>query len=540
MSASSKKKLRKEQNAAQLTERQRKEQKEAKKLKIASIVFVVVMICVVVTALTVMAIKGVQGSGILERNTIVATVGEHEINSVEANYYYADLATSTYSEWYSMYGDATASYMSLMGLDLSMPLDEQYYEEDVTWADYFLESALDQAKSDYAVCDAAMAEGFTLSEEDLSTLNSSLENMEMYAMLYGYSDVDDYLRAMYGNGSDMKSYRAYAERSAIAAAYYTAYNEGLDYTDSDIRAYEKDIYNNYSSYTFATYYISRNSFIPEDVETPSEDDYAAAEAAAKEAADSLKSATSIDELDSTIAALEINADAENAASTKNDGTLYTGISTLYRDWLASSERKENDVAVFANESTSEESTSVSGYYVVMFQGSDDNTQPMSNVRHLLVEFACSDTEAHDHTEYTDEEKAAAKAEADGYLETWLAGDKTEDSFIELVKEHSDDTSASTGGLFEDINPDSAYVASFLNWSIDPDREAGNAEVIESEYGYHVMYYVGDDELTYRDHMILSDMKEEALDAWYHGITDAVTLTVLNTSRLNLDRVLESA
>ena len=109
MSASSKKKLRKEQNAAQLTERQRNEQKEAKKLKVASVIFVVLMAIVVVTALVVMVIKGVQGSGVLERNTIVATVGENEIDSVTANYYFADLATNTYSEWYNMYGDATAS-----------------------------------------------------------------------------------------------------------------------------------------------------------------------------------------------------------------------------------------------------------------------------------------------------------------------------------------------------------------------------------------------------------------------------------------------
>ena len=41
MSASAKKKLRKEQNAAQLTEKQLKQQKEAKKLKLYTTIFVV-------------------------------------------------------------------------------------------------------------------------------------------------------------------------------------------------------------------------------------------------------------------------------------------------------------------------------------------------------------------------------------------------------------------------------------------------------------------------------------------------------------------
>ena len=530
MSASSKKKLRKEQNAAQLTERQRKEQAEAKKLKVTSIVFLVLMAVVVVTALTVFAIKGVQNSGVLQRNTIVATVGENEIDTVTANYYFADLATNTYSEWYNMYGDATASYMSLMGLDLSAPLNEQYYDEEQTWADYFLTEALEKAKSDYAIYDAAMADGFTLPEEEQSVLSSNMENMKMYAMLYGYSDVDDYVRAMYGTGSDFDSYEEYAERSAIASAYYTAYKDSLTYDDAALREYEKDIYNNYSSYSYASYYMATSSFLGED------EDNAAAEAAAKEAAETLKAATTVDELDAAIATLDINADVDDAASTKSENTQYTTIPSTYRDWLADAERKENDIEIFANKSTVDGVESVSGYYVVLFQAANDNTKPMSNVRHLLVQHSHEDG---DET-HTEEEMAELKAEADGYLETWLAGDKTEESFIALVEEYSDDSSASTGGLFEDIHPKSSYVESFLNWSIDPNRKAGDAEVIESEYGYHVMYYVGDDELSYRDYLIRNDMLTADLDAWQQNIESNVQLTVLDTSRINLDRILEPA
>ena len=529
MSASTKKKLRKEQNAALLTERQRKEQAEAKKLKVTSIVFMAVMVAVVITALIVFAIKGVQNSGVLERNTIVATVGENEIDTVTANYYFADLATNTYSEWYNMYGEATSSYMSLMGLDLSMPLDEQFYDEEQTWADYFLTEALDKAKSDYAIYDVAMAEGFTLSEEDQSVLNSNMENMKMYAMLYGYADVDDYVKAMYGTGSDYDSYEEYAERSAIASAYYTAYKDTLVYDDAQLREYEKDIYNNYSSFSYASYYMATSSFLGED------EDNAAAEAAVKEAAETLKAATTIDELDAAIATLEINADVDNAESTKTENNQYTTIPSTYRDWLASSERKENDIEIFANKTTTDGVESVTGYYVIMFQGANDNTDPMANVRHLLVKHEHAEGEEH-----SDNDMAELKAEADGYLQTWLAGDKTEESFIELVKAHSDDSSASTGGLFEDIHPKSSYVPSFLNWSIDPDRKAGDAEVIESEYGYHVMYYVGDDEMSYRDFLIRNDMVNADLDAWQQNILDGVELTVLDTSRMNLDRILASA
>lgn len=546
MSASSKKKLRKEQNAARLTEKQRKEQAEARKLKVTSLIFIIIMAVVVVTAVTVMAIQGVQNSGILEKNTTVATIGEHKINAVEANYYYTDLVTSTYNEMYSAYGDSTEAFMSLQGLDITLPLDEQYYfDGEKTWADYYLESALDQAKSDYVLYDAAMAEDFVLPEEDQANIDSISSTMTLYASFSGYSDVDDYLAAMYGPGSSLKTYVQYAERSAIASAYYTDTYERLTYTDEEIREYEKDIYNNYSAYSYASYYLNASNFLPGDLEgTATEEQLATAQEDAKKAAESLTSATTVEELDAAIAALEINAENTSAASSKYDNTLYTSVASSIRDWVADPARQENDIDVIPMESTTTaedgtETTSISGYYVVLFQGSDNNERPMSNVRHLLVEFECSETEEHDHTEYTDEEKAAAKAEAEGYLETWRAGDKTQESFIELVKAHSDDSSASEGGLFEDINPSSSYVENFLNWSIDPSRKEGDTEVIETEYGYHVMYYVGASKLSYRDSLIITDMKTEAQEAWVNALLDAVTLTIESTSRVNLNRTMSA-
>ena len=176
-----------------------------------------------------------------------------------------------------------------------------------------------------------------------------------------------------------------------------------------------------------------------------------------------------------------------------------------------------------------------GYYVFVYISRNDYLEPLANVRHLLVKFEGGTTSG-STTTYSAEEKAKAKREAAGYLMQYLTGEKTEESFIELVKAHSDDSSASTGGLFEDITPDSNYVANFLNWAIDPDREAGDAEVIESQYGYHVMYYVGDDELTYRDYLINQDMRSEAMEEWHTSLVDAVKVTEGNSDRINKDLV----
>ena len=139
-----------------------------------------------------------------------------------------------------------------------------------------------------------------------------------------------------------------------------------------------------------------------------------------------------------------------------------------KEWLSSADRKDGDIAAIPNVSTTEnedgtETEVTNGYYVVIFHGVNDNATPMSNVRHLLVNFeGGSENQDTGVTEYSDAEKAAAKEKAEGYLKTWQDGEKTEESFIALIKEHSDDSSAAEGGLFENINPDSSYVDNFLN------------------------------------------------------------------------------
>ena len=90
MSASSKKKLRREQEAAKLTERQLTEQKEAKKLNLYTTLFVTVLSLLLVVALVVGIFTTVQNTGVRERKTIAVTVGNHEVSNAELGYFYVD------------------------------------------------------------------------------------------------------------------------------------------------------------------------------------------------------------------------------------------------------------------------------------------------------------------------------------------------------------------------------------------------------------------------------------------------------------------
>lgn len=553
MSASAKKKLRKEQSAAQLTEKQLKEQKEAKKLKAYTAIFVVAIAVILVAGLAIAGVNFYKNSGIVEKNTVAAVVNDEEINSVQLSYYYTDAINSTYSQWSSTYGDSLSMFMGFMGLDTTKPLNEQEYAEGMTWADYFVEAAVEQVKSDYLLCAAAEAEGFTLPEEDQMALDSSVAQLELFASVYGYPDVATYLRAVYGPGADVDSYYDYNAKTALAAAYYNAHNDSLTIDDAAIRAYEADRYAEFSSFSFASYHLGYTDYLTGGTEAEdgttvyTEAEEQAARDAAKADAELLAKATTVEELDKAIANLPINEGSLTAKSTVFNNSLYSSTSTIYRDWLAEDGRKSGDCKAVAHETSVTDDAGntknvVNDYYVVLFLDRNDNEVPMANVRHILVNFEGGTTDDAGNTTYTDEEKAVAKADAEAILAEMTAdGTVTEEEFIAMVSEKTDDTaSAPTGGLYEDITPaDGVYVEEFRDWAIDDTREAGETGIIETIYGYHIMYYVGDDTLTYRDHMISEQIRTETMNAWYEGILATGSATVGNTSRLNKDITLNA-
>lgn len=552
MSASDKKKIRKEQAAAVLSEKQRQEQAEAKKLKIYTITFVVAIALIACTALGILGVRTFEQSGIVEKSTIAVVVGDEKLNTVEMNYYFTDMVQNQYSEWYSEYTTYTDTYLQLMGLDTSKPLNEQPYTTDEfeTWADYFMHAAMEQAKKEYALYNMAISENFELPQEDRDSINSLITNLETYASLYGYSSANKYLSAIYGHGSNTKTYTAYAERSAMAAAYYDAHKDSLTYDDAALRAYEADKYVNYNCYDYSASYLTYTEFLQggskgeDGTTTYSDEEKAAARAAMEAAAKEAATATTLDELKAKVEAIEVNEESQTALNSAT-GVLHTDINGVLANWLSAEERKEGDIEALpvtntVKDADGNETTELNGYYIAYFSAKDENLEPMGNVRHLLVKFeGGSEDEETGETVYSDEEKAAAKEKAEEYYKTWKDGAATEESFIELVKEHSDDTSAENGGLFEDIHRDSEYVPTFLEWSIDPDRQTGDSGVIESPYGYHVMFYVGDDELTYRDFMIQNEMRDADQEEWSKGIIDPVTATVADTSKMNLSLILSA-
>ena len=639
MSASKKKKLRKEQETARMTQRQKAEQKEAKKLKIYTWSFCIAIalcVCIVAGMLLQTPINN-----LIERHGTSAIAGGEKISHTEMNYFYID-AINQFKTNYS-------SYFSYL-VNASTPLNEQqcYLTNDgSTWADYFTDLALQNAKNNYALCDAAEKAGYEIPADEAASLDELFNSMDDYAKKLGYDNADKYLQTVYGKSANKKTYQKYYEKTILASSYHSSYANGLklSYTTDDLRAFEtakdedgKDKTLNYNSYSYASFYMSLDKFKfggtkSEDGKTTtySPEEIAAAEAYIKEAFEKLadKSNNTVELLNAAIAELEKELAAKRAeenpttpsnpsdptgstgasepsepsepieepttssdpvtaeqtgatepseevtepsteaseptdstepsepgkedtkeedttkysTATEVDDALYTSISSIMQEWLSSLDRVKGDITAIPYETTStgedgKEVKTLKGYYVVMYLDTNDNIFALANVRHILIKFEGGKyNSSTGQTTYTDAEKKAAKEKAEALLEEWKKGAATEDSFAELANKNTADTgSNTTGGLYEDVYP-GQMVTNFNDWCFDESRETGNTGIIESEYGYHIMYYVGDSDDNYRDFLIRNDLLNKEVTEWQEALIEAFSFEVKNTSHIKDDLIL---
>ena len=106
-----------------------------------------------------------------------------------------------------------------------------------------------------------------------------------------------------------------------------------------------------------------------------------------------------------------------------------------------------------------------------------------NVGHILVEA--------NKTTATEAEITAAKEKAEQLLATYLAGEKTEEAFEKLAKENTADS-----GVFYENVAEGKMVAEFNDWIFSEERsEIGETGIVQTDYGFHVMYWNGEGDTT---------------------------------------------
>lgn len=120
-----------------------------------------------------------------------------------------------------------------------------------------------------------------------------------------------------------------------------------------------------------------------------------------------------------------------------------------------------------------------------------------DVRHILLmpEDENATTGEDGYPVYSDEAWAACEAEAQRIYDEWQTGDKSEDSFAQFAMDYSVDGSASVGGLYENVYK-GQMVENFENWCFDEVRKTGDHGLVKTQFGYHIMYFVGTTDIWY--------------------------------------------
>lgn len=484
MSASREKKKRQNQPEVPVTETSKKGMSQGLKRALTTVVAIVLVALVI--------FLGMVSTSFFEKHITVADANGHKLTAADVNYYYANGYNNI------------SSYMGTL-FDAEKPLNEQPYisDEFATWGDYVMDYAVATAADTYAIYDEAVAQGYTLTEEEQATIDNELASLSAFAPMYGYASADAFIAAQFGAGCNMKSYEEYVTVNTLANSYAQSAIDKLTYTEEDLDAYYNEHTEDFDSVSFRVFSVAPSLF-------PDETDEEAALKLCEEAAKAMAEAAQGNEqafLDQA-KELTLDEDAEtyepDTATLRHDYTL-SACAEAYRQWLADDARQEGDATYVAN--------GEQGYYVVYFLHNEDMSFQLPNVRHILISVTDPEDEA---------VKAEAQEKAQSILDEYLAGEQTEEAFAELAKTHSMDN-AEEGGLYENITP-GYMVESFEDWCYDESRQPGDTGIVESSYGYHIMYFCGLGDV-YLDYAVENTMRQNDYDQWETDMTADVTYNV---------------
>lgn len=465
-------------------EEKEKEKKEERISTAVGIVFLVALVCLVAS----FPIR----TYLATHETYVVINGE-EVNKVEFDYVY----NTTKNNYITQYG----SYLSYFGLDTSKDLSTQMYSDTLTWQDYFEQNAVESLKQNKALMAEAKAAGFTYDTTD--EYNTFKETIKTSAASAGVSD-KEYVRSIYGSYATMGRIKEYVKNDMVMNAYYQKLQEDNAPSDDEIQSYYEE---NKATYDSVDY---RLTTIEADLPTePTE----LADPVEETAADTTGTTDGTAATDTTQDTAYQPSDAEIAKAMEDakvladdaeqtvakDGEAHenekkSSVNYMISDWLFDDARKAGDTTVITNDNSH-------CYYVVAFEKRYLDETPSADVRVIIP------------TEDKNGEEI---------LEEWKNGAATEDSFAELCKKYTQDTSAvENGGLFEQVTK-TGMTEELSNWIFDSSRQAGDTVAITVSDTTYVLYYIGQDQPEWKIN-IKNTLVSDTMSQHVQDITADVTV-----------------
>lgn len=495
MSASPEKK---NQSKAERNEKRRREEQKDRR---STAIYTAVAVMVVVAAAALM----VWNSGLLQRSLTALEVNGTKYSIADVQYYYS-----------SLYNEQAQQYQ----FNSTVSVKKQVYDETTgqSWHDHLMDLAVESLTNSTALAAKARSEGFTLTGESQSQLDSFLSQLNT-AWIGQTTSREALIRANYGPYMTYDRLAELVGQKLLASDYAQAKLDAIDHPDADYNAYYKEHADELDTFTM-TQFVFRAT-VP-DEETDAEGN--TIERTEEEEAQLLEQAKQDckADADAVYAALEAGEDPQTLADqyetysfVQDDVRLGSSVNSAYQEWAYDSARKPGDL----HQAEYDGGTSYS-YYVVRFEDRQRDETPSADVRHILVGAAESNVSP------TEEQFAEAKTKAEELLAQWKAGEATEDSFAALAQENSADTgSATNGGMISGITPYSGYVETFSDWALDPARKVGDTGIVQntgsSVQGWHIMYLAaqGDPYWMMEAQSVLS---KEAQESWLTERTDSVS------------------
>ena len=297
------------------------------------------LITTIIVAALVLAIVGSVGFTMMKKNEAVngtyIEVGEHKVSQVEYDYYYQ----STVSTYMMSYG----SLLPYMGLDVTVPYDQQMFSDTLTWKDMFDQMTAEQIKQTKALLDDAQANGYTYDAQ--ADYDSFVEGVETAAEEEGIS-TGNYYKQVFGDYATKSNLEPYVKDGIVASNYYNKLIEDNAPTAEEIKAHYEENALNYDKVDYRSF-----MFTADLAEGATEEETTKAMEEIKTKADAMLKAY---QEGGDFEALCVENASEEAKATYEDpeteyslaeGRYYSGISTVMADWLYDDTRAANDMTV---------------------------------------------------------------------------------------------------------------------------------------------------------------------------------------------------
>ncbi len=494
--------IRAEQKQKKQERKYAQQQAEKKKARQHTLIFAGILVVLALFA-ALLIFNKCSTSGSSERNTVVASTENFEVNQAMMTYFF-NSSYNTYANYYNSYSSSDSTQfndfvnsVNSRGTEYNslMSITKQQVEQILTYAEM------------------AKAEGYKLEDSDYDEIDSAVESYKDQQKSYGESNnayaimtFDKFLSTIFGDSVNEDVLRDCLELTHLASKYQEETVEAYEYTDEQYEEYfgehsENYLYVDYLTYTFedpedntadaetaedaAAADAETAEDTAEDAEAAddSETDDNSDEAKAVELAEALALTTTPEEFtnymtDYFTAEQEKNtAEGDevdmDAVQTKVDALAKT---KQLKSSISDEEAKEwafaDDTAVGATKLvTDEEAGKFTVYMITATSYRDEEITKNAAVLYLT----------------DDKNDGNSQAKAEEIKAEWDKGEKTEEAFLALSEKYSE---SSHNHVEEGYTKNTADIG---EWLYEEGRAEGDVGIVYSETNKctYIVYFAGD-------------------------------------------------